>query len=314
MPWLTPVVFKQTAETLTELPRFGDGPKAVRFRHIVHAYKDKAVPVNTAIQSITFDTIRRAGQFCEPDYPVTCVAVTFPEDIDLVPADMVTATLQRVVTDICSFAVPRPLPLLFDVLHSGVSAPAVSWTAADESVEFLVMTNSDIHLQPTFYCVLGELIRQGFDVITVNRRTIDLAEEDRSFSPIFWVDEGREHPGFDCFVFPVSMLKSFVQSDSCCGAGQAMRSLMFNLVAHARRFLMLTRAHMTFHLGNDVTWQNPIYADYTSFNARQARLVISELAKDPEKAKRLADFITAHEGEEYRQVLPSITAASTLAL
>ena len=53
MPWLTPVVFKQTAETLTELPRFGDGPKAVRFRHIVHAYKDKAVPANTAIQSIT---------------------------------------------------------------------------------------------------------------------------------------------------------------------------------------------------------------------------------------------------------------------
>ena len=56
--------------------------------------KDKAVPVNTVIQSITFDTIRRAGQFCEPTIRANCVAVTYPEDIDLVP-DTVTATLQR---------------------------------------------------------------------------------------------------------------------------------------------------------------------------------------------------------------------------
>ena len=107
-----------------ELPKFGDGPKAVRFRHIVHAYKDKAVPVNTAIQAITFDTIRRASHFCASDYPVACVAVTFPEDADLVPAGVVSASnLERVVTDVGSFALPRPLPLIFDILRNGILAP-----------------------------------------------------------------------------------------------------------------------------------------------------------------------------------------------
>jgi hypothetical protein len=83
---------------------------------------------------------------------------------------------------------------------------------------------------------------------------------------------------------------------------------LFNLVAHAGRVLMLTRAHMTFHLGNDVAWRNPAYADYISFNIRQAQLVVAALAKDPDKAKRLAAFIMAHEGEDYR--LPDIIAVS----
>lgn len=101
-------------------------------------------------------------------------------------------------------------------------------------------------------------------------------------------------------MFPASMLKNFVLSDSCCGAGQVVRSLLFNLVAHAGRVLMLTRAHLTFHLGNDVAWRNPALADYISFNIRQAELVVAALAKDPDKAKRLGDFITAHEDENYR--------------
>jgi hypothetical protein len=62
----------------------------------------------------------------------------------------------------------------------------VSWPNTEDEIEFLVMTNSDIHLQPTFYCVLGEFIKQGFDVVTVNRRTLDVAENDRDFSPLFW--------------------------------------------------------------------------------------------------------------------------------
>ena len=138
------------------------------------------------------------------------MAVTFPEDADVVPAGIVNApNLQRAVTDIGSFAVARPLPLLFDILRNGL-LPHVSWPRTERTaVDFVVMTNSDIHVQPTFYCVLGQLIKQGFDVITVNRRTIDVSEKDRNFLPIFWAEEGQEHRGFDCFVFPAAMLESF---------------------------------------------------------------------------------------------------------
>jgi hypothetical protein len=332
MPWLTPGVFKQGRdEALTRLPRFGDGPKRIRFRHIIHAYVDAAVPENTAILPITFDTVARARQFAAPDYPVTCVAVTFPEDIELIPAGVIRApTLQRDVMHVAEFSIPRRLPLLFDILKSGVSValsdtegPAaprridqlfdrlLGKASANEvaigppdEVEFLILTNSDIHLQPAFYSVLAVLIEQGYDVITVNRRTIDVDPEGRSWSPLYLAERGSEHPGLDCFVFPTWMMKSFVPSECCCGAGHVMRSLLFNLVAHSRRVLMLTQAQMTFHLGDDRHWAGPKFAEYLEFNIAQAKSVIAALAKDPEKAKRLSEFIAIHEAEVFREAMP----------
>ena len=86
-----------------------------------------------------------------------------------------------------------------------------------------------------------------------------------------------------------------------------MRSLLFNLVARARRFLMLTQAHLTFHLGDDQYGQDPKFSDYEHFNIAEAENVIATLARDPDKAKRLADFIAVHEigaHERYQAALP----------
>jgi hypothetical protein len=280
----------------------------------VHAYKDKALPENTAVQSITFDTIKYAKRFAEPDCRVDCVVVTYPDAADLIPPGFVVApSLKRFVTDVAEFRVKRALPLLFDVLQSGVSAPLAT-PEGPAAVEFLVLTNSDIHLQPTFYRVLAELIKVGYDVMTVNRRTIDLPRDNRAFSPIFIADQGRDHPGFDCFVLPVAMLKTFVPSDACCGAGWAMRSLLYNLVANANRFLMLTRVQMTFHLGDDAYWYQPIFADYRDFNKVQAKSVVTRLAKDFEKAKRLADFIVAHEKNRCLNETESAALIASIAL
>jgi hypothetical protein len=103
------------------------------------------------------------------------VAITYPEDVGLVPAGVVVAPpLKRVVTVVARFAIPRALPLLFDIIDAGLSAPAPQ-NPGTHSVEFVILTNSDIHLQPPFYRVVGELIRRGYDVVTINRRTIDAA-------------------------------------------------------------------------------------------------------------------------------------------
>ena len=330
MPWLTPIVFKQAQdEPLSGLPRFADGPRRIRFRHIIHPYNDVAVPENTAVLPITFDSMRRARHFAAPEHPVTCVAVAFPEDVELIPADVVNGpALQRDVTDIGRFAIPRRLPLLFDILKNGVSAFSGRETTLragriqqiinhvlrrlftsdpqirpPDEVEYLVFTNSDIHLQPAFYSVLGVLIQQGYDVITTNRRTIAVDPHDRSSSPLHLADRGSDHPGLDCFVFPTRMMDRFVPSECCCGAGHVMRSLLFNLVAHSRRFLMLTHAQMTYHLGDDRRWAEPQFDDYMRFNIAQAQSVITAYAQDPEKAKRLKDFILAHEAEVFRNAL-----------
>ncbi len=314
MPWLTPNVFKQRSdETLTQLPLFGDGPSAVRFRHIVHAYTDRLNPDNTAVQSITFETIRGAQRYAHPDYPSDLVVVAYPEDEALVPSDAIMArSLTRVVTDLADFAVARPLPLLFDVLKNGIEA-AIPEDRPSAGTEYIVFSNSDIHLQTPFYRVVAELIRVGYDVITVNRRTVDAEPGNRSFSPLFMAELGAPHPGFDCFVFPAQMFRDFAVSSSCCGAGGVMRSLLFNLVAHARRFLMLTTAHMTFHPGSDRFWSDSVFADYNQFNFREALSVVTALAADGEKAQRLVQFINAHEGRQFRDALPEVLNRATMA-
>jgi tetratricopeptide (TPR) repeat protein len=307
VPWLTSGVFKQAPdEPLTKLPRFDDGPASIRFRHLVHAYTDKAVPENTAVQSITFDTIEQARRFAQPDYPVMPVAITYPEDAGLVPAGVVPAPpLERVVTDVARFAIPRALPLLFDIIGAGMAAPAPP-DPGTSSVEFVILSNSDIHLQPPFYRVAGELIRRGYDAVTINRRTIDAAPGERSFTPLFMAEPGTEHPGFDCFIFAARLVPAFETNACCCGAPYVMRSLLFNIVAQARRFLMLTQAHLTFHLGDDRHFRDESYADYLDFNVAEARSIVERLARNPEKAERLRDFIDAHEPKEFRAALLAV--------
>ena len=325
MPWLTPIVFKQgPEESLTRIPRFDDGPRSIRFRHVVHSYTDRAVADNNLVQNISFDTIQQAIKFAAPEYRVDCVAVTYAEDARLVPTGIIVAPyLDRAITDFAEFRTRRTLPLLFDVLNKGAAAKLdklhpQSWLQrmrdaligaktptmhdASRDDEYFVMTNSDIHLQPAFYRVLAEFIGRGYDVITTNRRTIDVDPGDRVFSPLFMADRGSDHAGFDCFAFPTSMLAHFASSRGCCGSGHVMRSLIFNLVAHARRFLMLTHAQLTYHLGNDEHWGSPELLDYMVFNIVEARSVISVLSRSPDKAKRLEDFIRAHEGEDYRNM------------
>lgn len=304
MPWLTPIVFKQAAdEALVRLPRFLDGPKSVRFRHIIHAYRDHELPQNTSVQAITFQSVVQAAAYAGPNCPVDCVAVTFPEDRDLVPEGIhVASPLERSVSDVALFQEHRHLPLLFDVLRHGAAAPVAnhaSGAGCTTLSDYIILTNSDIHLQPTFYTVLAGLIHEGYDVITVNRRTLDVSVEDRIFSPRFLADYGGDHPGFDCFVFPRTMLDSFISSDSCCGAGHVMRSLLYNLVAHAQRFLMLTQAHLTYHLGDDKLWDAERFSDYIDHNIAQGRSVVAALAQDPQKATRLMEFISAHEPPMY---------------
>ncbi len=327
MPWLTPVVFKQAPdEALVALPRFDDGPRKVRFRHVVHAYSGTSRQTDLAVQSITFATMDLARRFAESDYDTSCVVVAFPEDVGLIPTGAVAGhPLARDVSAVGQFKVQRRLPLLFDILRSGVEATIPNLAggptqdlaaltclqprggATDAPVEFVVLTNSDIHLQPTFYRVLGALITQGYDVITVNRRTLAADPASPPAWPLLMADRGRNHQGFDCFVFPMSLFSDLVECNCCCGIGYVMRGLLFNLVAHAHRFLMLTQAQLTFHLGNDQAWNDPTFSDYVDFNIAEVTSVISTLSQDADKARRLVDFIRAHEGLPFSKIVPAIS-------
>jgi hypothetical protein len=222
VPQLTPFFFKQGSnESLADVPRFNDGPARVTFKHIVHAYTGRAAAETLAAQSFTFATIQAAARMAAP-----------PEDAHLVPAEcLVVPGLKRVVTDIASFAVPRQLPLLFDIIELGLAVPDQHPTIVDAR-RFIILTNSDIH----------------YDVITVNRRIIDQGHIQllRTNPALMFADYGNDHPGFDCFIFPESLFALFVRNNAWVGAGMCMRGLLYSLAVNAQRFLMLTRAHLTF--------------------------------------------------------------------
>ena len=294
MPWITSNVFKQAlGESLLRLPSFDGGSTKVCFRHVVHFYRDVAVPENTDVQHLTFETILEASRVTALKHRVTPIAVTFPEDIAMIPRGFVIAApIERVITDLATFAHHRPLPLLFDIINRGAEVPGLP----GDGEEFFILTNSDIHLQPNFYLAVGELIAKGYDVITINRRTI-YADPGAPLSELMLAEHGGDHPGFDCFVFPTCMLSSFVQSRAACGGGHPMRSLLFNLVAHANRFLMIGYAHLTFHIGDSTYFMDSKFDDYVRFNIGEAQAIVDELAKNPEKAKLLTNFITVHESK-----------------
>lgn len=305
MPWITPVVFKQAeGESLLNLDRFGDGPTQVKFRHFVHFYRDAAMPENTDVQRLTFDTMQVAARSAF-DIPVNQIAVTFKADDELVPAGFLRAAhLERVITDLAPFQHHRPLPLLFDIMDRAAEMPETQ----GDGEEFFIMTNSDIHLQPGFYRTVKELLSLGYDVVTINRRTI-FGDLSSPLSHLMLAEHGEYHPGFDCFIFPARMYAHFVKSRAACGGGHPMRSLMFNLVAHAKRWLMVGYAHLTFHLGDSTYFAQPKFADYQTFNIGEAQGIVDALAKDPEKARRLADFVHNHDREYRAPVVPDHVTA-----
>jgi hypothetical protein len=267
------------------------------------------VPANTAAQAITFRTLRDAIAYAGPDLPVRAVAVTYPDDARLVPEGIELAPpLKRHVGDVAEFRTRRSLPLLFDILDHGLAG---EWTGTPaDTDDYVVHTNSDIHLQPYFYTVLAELIGQGWDAITVNRRTVDADPEQRDFATLFMADAGADHPGFDCFVFPVAWFSRFAPSRSCCGASYVMRGLLYNLVARAPRMLMLGNAHLTFHLGDDRKWEAASYGEYESFNLAEARNVLRAHAGDAEAFARLHPFVLAHEEDPFKETIRQLASAA----
>ncbi len=158
-------------ETLAAVPQHGDGPRKVRFTHILNPYRAQNEQEN-AVQQLTFETIRIAARNITPDIQVRCVCVTSTADNGLIPPDFAAAeNLTRTVLDVAAFAVRKPLPLVFDILDRGVAVPEEPPVMPDYE-DFIIFSNMDIHLQPHFYTAIATFIREGYDVVDIHRRTI----------------------------------------------------------------------------------------------------------------------------------------------
>jgi len=264
-----------------------NNPRHYRFAHIVNTYACPSGSEGEATQKTTFAAMASARGFAAGRADVDFISVHEAQDSARVP-DLFrkAAELTRTVQDIHRFAVPRKLPLLFDILERGIAAAA--------GAEFIVFTNADICPMPHFYRAVSELLELGFDCLVINRRTTGKLPMDPRWADLLPCDYGAPHGGFDCFVFPVEFGSRFVRSDACVGAGSVMRTLLYNLVAFSRNMLILTDVHLTYHVGDDRDWNRPELDDYRVFNMDNGVAALNTLIEDPAVRRRLRSFCTNH--------------------
>jgi len=254
-------------------------------RHVLNPYLCPPDSEGDRIQRLSLQTIAIARTASMA--PVSVAAVHYMDEPLALPDGFESRpALRRSVLDLATFEVPRRLPLLFDVLDCGVEG------AAPDS--YVIFTNMDIALLPSFYASVQRLIGLGFESLLINRRTIYKYGFDPSLLPLMFADIGEPHDGFDCFVFPVRLLRNFVKAPVCIGAPDVARALLFNLVALSGRVLILRDAHLTFHLGDDKGWARPEFADYHAHNRAASQSVIDRHCADPARRELLQTFCAVH--------------------
>lgn len=211
-----------------------------------------------------------ARQF-QPELDVRFVKVTDAHDVSsaLIEFDD-HYRIGRTITDLADFKIPRPLPIMMDVL---TAAPV-------EPDDIFVFTNVDIALVPGFYGFIEAVFTRGADCAIINRRTIPGIYEDERDIPLMACETGAPHPGFDCFAFRGRLRDTLLPYDSCVGIGLVMLPLVHQLLALADRPVVLLDAHATYHLGDDSLWLHDDFADYMAHNRREVERIFQALLDD----------------------------------
>lgn len=182
------------------------------------------------------------------------------------PADLewlrAVPTLATEAASLAQFARPRRLPLLREVL-AGLDG--------GRGVDAVICSNTDIGLRPDFYATIAEILAEGYDAFTVNRRCLTERWE-RPAGAIERAEVGSRHPGSDCFVMTPDVLRQVDVGDCLLGTKFVGLTLIEEMARSARRFRRFSDLAVTWHRGNDVPWRASELDDYRDFNREQLRL------------------------------------------
>ena len=244
-------------------------------RSFVHLVNPVAFPPGHALlraQAVTFESMIRARD-ASPDLNVTLMAAAYDEDVPAIPEGFVRGpALVRSIQDVGAFDGRRKLPLIADLLR-------VAYEGSE--AEALIFTNVDIALQPHFYSAVDALLSAGGPCLSITRRTVDDPPEERPDLAALYRQEGRPHPGHDCFVFPRAWVPELVLGHVAVGVPWIGRALLANLGVMDPRLRVIGDAHLTFHLGDDRAWSRPADRPYRRHNMREARRSLANLSRRP---------------------------------
>ncbi|MDB4061267.1 hypothetical protein N8371_08515 [Vicingaceae bacterium] len=217
----------------------------LKIAHIVNPVKVAKNNQLFAAQLITFESMKAAKEQANlSDFELIQCCTQYSADEEVVPSYFKKlSNLKRSVNEVNSKLNGRKLPLIKDILYKINEL---------ENTDYLIYTNIDIGLMPYFYNTILGYIKKGHDAIIVNKRRLVADYNNVNQLPDIYADLGKSHPGFDCFIFKRDLLEKFVLNDICVGVPFLGVSLLHNLVAHSQKPLVITNAHLTFHIGMSV--------------------------------------------------------------
>ena len=246
--------------------------------HIAHLINPVSVSADhelSTAQPITFESMRVAATQAGNDTTVELLTAQFAEDADIIPAYYrKTSNLKHSVLEYGDFSREKKLPVLRELLHR---------LYHESDAEYLIYTNVDIALQPHFYRVVADRIREGLDAFIINRRRLPAKFQSARQLPEMYALNGASHPGFDCFVFHRSLYPKFQLENVCIGIPFVEITFSQNLFCYAQHFRLFEDDRLTFHIGMEIFKQRD--PQYLQYNRQQYRRAIKKMWPDLDNRK-----------------------------
>lgn len=243
------------------------------FVHIVNAVAESENKSLFELQKLTFASLQKAKTYS--NYTIE-QAICYHKDYPVEHKSFIHfPTLEKSIQDIGTFNNKKKLPLLKDILK----------LAYDNSkADYIIYSNADIGLMLPFYNAIGKYIEKGHDAIVVNRRRIKSTLNKPEDLDLIYTETGKDHLGFDMFVFKRDLLPKFILNNTCIGIPFVGNDLFYNLFCFANNPVLLTQQHLTFHVGLELIkdWGG---SDLKNHNYREFRKTTKSLLPSMQIAK-----------------------------
>ncbi len=239
-----------------------------RLAHIINPFIANASSDLAIAQPITFKSIEIAKERAKETVDIELLAACFEEDASIVP-DFIrkTAFLKKSVLELFEFNKKIKYPLIADILEKAMES---------SDAEFIIYSNIDIGLYPDFYLKVNELLKEGYDALIINRKRIEPQYTKVEEINQIFVQAGKSHPGFDCFVFHRSLFEKMFLENICIGVPFIEISFSQNLFHLAKKFRLVETRDFTFHLGMEI-FKRRAPKEYFVYNRSEYKKLIKKL-------------------------------------
>jgi hypothetical protein len=220
--------------------------------------------------------MKEAQDRASEEVEVELWAACFEEDQAMVPDYFKkTEFLKKSVLDYGVFNKPIKLPLIKEILD-GV------YKSSD--ADYFIYTNVDIGLYPNFYTEVNRFLDLNQEAVIINRRRLASDFTSVDDLPLIYKEEGRKHPGFDCFVFSRKLYPKFHLSNICIGVPFIGITLSQNIFAYSSTYQIYENVILTFHIGEEI-YKQRAPKDYYKYNQKEFWKSMKKLRLDHSSKK-----------------------------